>query len=62
MLKMKLRKVSALLTMLFISCYLVQSGNANGRGMSAYDFSFVSIGGEPMPFSNYKSYLLNLIN
>ena len=62
MLKMKLRKVSALLTMLSLSCFLVQSGNANGQGMSAYDFSFVSIGGEPMPFSDFKGKVVLVVN
>ena len=59
---MKLGKVFALLTVLWTSGVLFEAGEAFGRAMNAYQFSFQSIEGEPMPLSKFEGKVLLVVN
>ena len=59
---MNVGKVFALLTVLWTCGFLFKSEEALGRAMNAYQFSFKSIEGEPMPLSNFKGKVILVVN
>ena len=59
---MNLGKIFALLTVLWTCGFLFKSEETLGRAMNAYQFSFKSIEGEPMPLSNFKGKVILVVN
>lgn len=59
---MNLGKLFALLTVLWMSGFLFKSEEAFGQVMNAYQFSFNSIDGEPMPLSNFDGKVILIVN
>lgn len=59
---MKLGKLFALLIVVWTCGFLSKSEEALGRAMNAYQFSFKSIEGEPMPLSNFKGKVILVVN
>ena len=59
---MKLGKLFALLTVLWAGGVMFKSEEAFGREMNAYQFSFRSIEGKPMPLSRFEGKVILVVN
>ena len=59
---MHLGKFFALLGVVCSCGFLFKSEEASGRTMSAHDFSFTSIEGEPLPLSSFEGKVILVVN